>query len=90
MMSNLRALEIFDGYPDGDLIPLPEPMTNESVSTYLKWIPNAHQHFGDTLFQFVLFELRDCDRSTACARLQRAIADLKSLKESLIEAEEGS
>ena len=85
-MSEVRASEIFDRYPDSDLIELPKAnCRTKTISTYLDWIPAASQHFGDTLLQFVLLELNGCDRSTSIERLQVAIDDLQTLKEGLEE-----
>ena len=82
-MNEIRARELFDGYPDSDLMPLPDPLPNETISTYLSWIPEADSDYGDTLFRFLILELHDCDRAEACERLQTAINDLQCVMNSL-------
>jgi hypothetical protein len=82
-MNEIRARELFDVYPDSDLMPLPDPLPNETISTYLSWIPEADSDYGDTLFRFLILELHGCQRAEARRRMRVAMDDLQCVLNSL-------
>jgi hypothetical protein len=73
----VTALQIYNAYPDSDLLLLEPPDKNESIKDFSSKIADC----GDTLFKFIIYELSDCtdDTNECLRRLYRAMHDLDTM-----------
>lgn len=80
----IEAVEIYNSYPDSDLLPIDPPVLGESPWTYLHRIG---EHFGDTLFLFILREAAEAGvtRLGFCRRLEKAGEDLGAVQDAITE-----
>jgi len=78
----MRPIDIWEAYPDSDLLPYPQPKSRESGRTYLQKILGQP---GDGLFVFCVSEL--CEESIsdleAEERVSRAISDLEQVRRAI-------
>lgn len=84
----VTALEIYDAYPESDLIPVDLPLEHETVPAYIKRIGRKNLcECGDTLFAFIFFELSDSDegddREGCIHMLDVALRDVMAVKHAL-------
>lgn len=87
MPLTLKPIDVYDVYPGADLIALPKP---EPTDTFEYYISVADQrdvtYCGDTLYAFILFELRDAGSDEEALRLiQAAIRDLQTIENKIQE-----
>lgn len=82
----VTAADIYYAYPCVDILPLDEPLENETVPEYIKRLGGNDEllHCGDTLFAFILFELSDSENREECVHaLNVALRDIVSVKTAL-------
>jgi hypothetical protein len=74
--------QVYDAYPDSDLLPFDPPEEGETCSDFRHRV-GSEALASDTLFQFILFEVANdkdpVDLPTAVRRLQTAIGDLQAV-----------
>jgi hypothetical protein len=78
--------DIYDAYPDSDLLAIEPPEENETFAAYKKRVGGNKGVLacGDTLFAFLLFEAQDESDPDEVIRLfDRAVADIEQVVETL-------
>lgn len=82
MAPTLKPIDVYNAYPEADLIPLPKPEETETFKSYTERVdPRDVLHCGDTLYAFILFELNCAeDANEADELIERAIRDLEAVK----------
>lgn len=84
--SETAAHTIYEAYPDHDLLPIEPPKPAETIGDFVARAENA----ADTLFLFLCREADDeIDTRDYVRRLDRAIADIQSVKEAFRDASDG-
>jgi hypothetical protein len=83
---NVTPKDIYDAYPDSDLLAIEPPEENETFAAYKKRVGGNKGVLacGDTLFAFLLFEAQDESDPDEVIRLfDRAVADIEQVVETL-------
>lgn len=75
--------DIYDAYPESDLLALEPPEENETFAAYKKRIGGSKSLLvcGDTLFAFLLFEAADTadDPDAVIRRFDTAVSDIEQV-----------
>lgn len=87
MPLTLRPIDVYNAYPGSDLIPLPKPEPADTFESYVETADHRDIiHCGDTLYAFILFELRGAESDEEALRLiQTGIRDLQTIETKLQE-----
>lgn len=90
MSEPVTPREVYDAYPDVDLLPVSPPRVGETWKSWRRRSDWRSPPCGDSLFQFVCNELADAadedeeeqlpPRETAIRRIDRGIADLLAVR----------
>lgn len=87
MALTLRPIDVYNAYPESDLIPLPKPEPTDTFEYYISVADHRDiRYCGDTLYAFILFELCSAiSDEDALHRIQTAIRDLQSIENKIQE-----
>ncbi|MCD0458603.1 hypothetical protein [Roseiconus lacunae] len=82
-MERVLVSELFDLYPDGDLVVYSEPMLNETIPEYLRRTGYDPAYFEDGVLRFMLSELAELNRDEAIGYLDDTVCDLLDARDRL-------